>query len=182
MVTRILFLSLILLIIDFFAFQAFRFAVGSSGRTVRMVVYVIYWSVPLVTIAFLVAAVTGWSDHLPNTLKVIVRALIFILYFSKLLVALMMLIDDLRRLIFGALNLGFKDHWNLSTERSRWMPYVALILGAIPAVALSYGMALNPYRYKLWKTKLAFKDLHPDLSGLKIVQISDIHSGSFLLR
>ena len=108
--------------------------------------------------------------------------MIFILYFSKLLVAVVILIDDLRRLIFGALNMGFKDHWNLSTARSRWMPYAALILGAIPAITLSYGMALNPYRYRLWKNILSIKDLHPDLSGFRIVQISDIHSGSFLLK
>lgn len=182
MATRIIFLSVILLLIDLFAFQAFRYLVGSSGKSVRLITYIIYWSVPVITIAFLVTAVTGWSDHLPTTFKVILRAMIFILYFSKLLIALMILIDDLRRLIFGALNLGFKDHWNLSTVRSRWMPYAALILGAIPAISLSYGMAMNPYRYKLWKNRLTIKDLHPDLSGFKIVQISDIHSGSFLLK
>ncbi|HZV68190.1 MAG TPA: metallophosphoesterase [Saprospiraceae bacterium] len=182
MASRIIFLSVILLLIDLFAFQAFRYVMGSSGRITRIVTYAIYWSIPVITIAFLVAALTGWSDNLPKTLKVVLRAMIFILYFSKLLVALMILIDDLRRLIFGALNLGFKDHWNLSTARSRWMPMAALILGAIPAISLSYGMALNPYRYKLWKNRLNIKDLHPDLAGFKIIQISDIHSGSFLLR
>lgn len=182
MATRIIFLCIILLLVDLFAFQAFKYVLGSSGKTAKILAYVIYWSVPVITISFIVGAFTGWTDNLPNAFKVILRALIFILYFSKLLVALLMMIDDLRRLIFGALNLGFKDHWNLSTERSSWMPYAALLLGAIPAITLSYGMALNPYRYKLWKTKLAFKDLHPDLSGFKIVQISDIHSGSFLLK
>jgi predicted MPP superfamily phosphohydrolase len=43
-------------------------------------------------------------------------------------------------------------------------------------------MFRNPYRYQLLKAKLNIKDLHPDLSGLKIIQISDIHSGSFLLK
>ncbi len=182
MLTRIIFLSLILLLIDLFAFQAVRFVVGSSGRSIRLVTYILYWAIPLITIGFLIAVVMGWSDYIPKTIRVILRALIFIFYFSKLLVAVMILIDDLRRLIFGALNLGFKDHWNLSTERSRWMPYVALILGAIPVISLTYGMYRNPYRYKLLKAKLNIKNLHPNLSGLKIIQISDIHSGSFLLK
>src|SRR4029077_17492391 len=154
MTTRIIFLSIILLIIDLFAFQALKYVVGSSGKSVKMISYVIYWSIPIITIAFLVAAVTGWSENLPKTIKVLVRAMIFILYFSKLLVAIMILIDDLRRLIFGVLNIGFKDHWSLSTDRSRWMPYVALILGAIPFLSLTYGMFRNPYRYTLLKTKL----------------------------
>lgn len=182
MATRIIFLSVILLLIDLFAFQAFRYLLGSTGKTVRIITYVVYWSIPVITIAFLIAAMTGWSDRLPSSFKVILRALIFIFYFSKLLIALMILIDDLRRLIFGALNLGFKDHWSLSTARSRWMPYAGILLGAIPAVSLIYGMSRNAYRYKLWKTRLSIKDLHPDLSGFKIIQISDIHSGSFLLK
>ena len=182
MITRIIILSFILLIIDLFAFQAFRYAVSSSGRTVKLVTYIIYWSIPLITVAFLIASVAGWSDHIPKFIRVILRALIFIFYFSKLLIAVMILIDDLRRLIFSALNLGFKDHWRLSTERSRWMPYAGLLLGAIPFLSLTYGMFRNPYRYKLTKTKLNIKDLHPGLKGLKIVQISDIHSGSFLLK
>ena len=182
MITRIIFLSIILLLIDLFAFQAVKYVVSSSGRSVKLISYILYWAVPFITIGFLVAVVTGWSDQMPKMLKVILRAMIFIFYFSKLLVAVMILIDDLRRLIFGALNLGFKDHWNLATDRSRWMPYVALALGAIPLLSLSYGMFRNPYRYKLLKTKLNVNNLHPDLSGLKIVQISDIHSGSFLLK
>jgi predicted MPP superfamily phosphohydrolase len=165
-----------------FAFQAVRYAVGSSGRSFRLITYILYWAVPLITIGFILTSLTGWSDLLPKPVKVILRAMIFILYFSKLLVAVIILIDDLRRLIFSALNLGFKDHWRLSTDRSRWMPYAALILGSIPAISLIYGMFRNPYRYQLLKTKLNIKDLHPDLSGLKIIQISDIHSGSFLLK
>ena len=62
------------------------------------------------------------------------------------------------------------------------MSYGALILGALPVLSLTYGMARNQYRYQVLKTKVPIKDLHPDLQGLKIVQISDIHSGSFLLR
>jgi predicted MPP superfamily phosphohydrolase len=43
-------------------------------------------------------------------------------------------------------------------------------------------MARNPYRYQVLKTKVPVKNLHPDLEGIKIVQISDIHSGSFLMK
>jgi predicted MPP superfamily phosphohydrolase len=129
----------------------------------------------------MVGVFAGWSDALPKGVKVVIRTLVFILYFSKLLVAVVLLIDDLRRLIFGTLNAGFKD-LTLSTFRSKWMVYSALALGAIPFFSLVYGMARNPYRYQLLKSKLPIKGLHPDLSGLKIIQISDIHSGSFLLR
>src|SRR5690606_38621150 len=71
---------------------------------------------------------------------------------------------------------------SLMTKRSQWMTYSAFILGALPILSLTYGMIRNPYRYKLHRIRVPVNGLHPDLHGLRIVQISDIHSGSFLLR
>ena len=42
---------------------------------------------------------------------------------------------------------------------------------------LLYGFG-NKYRYRIEKVKLSFKNLPASFKGLKIVQISDIHSGS----
>jgi predicted MPP superfamily phosphohydrolase len=181
MMTRILFFSVLLLIIDLLAFQAVRHLLSSSGKSLKTIVYIAYWIIPVVTLIYLVGFSTGWSEQLPKAVQVTIRSMIFIFYFAKLLIAMIILIDDLRRLLFGAVNMGFKDS-SLSTERSKWMSYAALLLGAVPIFSLTYGMARNPYRYKLHKTRVPIKNLHPDLEGLKIIQISDIHSGSFLLK
>lgn len=181
MMTRLVFLSVLLIIIDLLAFQAVRAIMGSAGKTAKLITYLIYWSVPLMTIGYIIGIALGWIEQFPRGIKLTLRALIFIVYFAKLLIAVIILVDDLRRLVFGALNLSFKD-WKLSTERSRWMAYIALALGAIPIFSLTYGMARNPYRYQILKNKLKIKDLHPSLEGFKIAQISDIHSGSFLLK
>lgn len=181
MLTRLIFFSILILLIDLFAFQALRYMTASASKTIKLISYGIYWAVPLVTILYLVGVSAGWTDSLPKGLKVILRTLIIIFYFSKLMVAVIILMDDLRRLIFSTFNASFKT-LDLSTTRSKWMVYGALALGAIPFFSLVYGMARNPYRYQLLKSRLPIKGLHPDLHGLKIVQISDIHSGSFLMR
>ncbi len=181
MSTRVFILFVIILLIDVLAFQAVRQLVGTSGRSLKTVTYILYWVVPALTMAYIAAAFFGHTDNFPKGIQSLVRAMLFILYFTKLLMAVVILIDDIRRLIFGVVNLGVAD-LHLSTERSKWMSYVALLLGAIPFLSLTYGMARNSYRYRLLKTKVPVKDLHPDLHGLKIVQISDIHSGSFLLK
>lgn len=181
MVTRILIFSILLLIIDLLAFQAIRLLMSSSGKSLKTVVYIIYWLVPVISLIYMLGFSSGWSETLPKAVQVTIRSMIFILYFAKLLMAVIILIDDVRRVLFGALNMGVED-WNLSTERSKWMSYGALVLGALPILSLTYGMARNPYRYQLLKTRVPVKNLHPDLHGLKIIQISDIHSGSFLLK
>ena len=179
MSTRIIILFIIIFLIDVFAFQAIRQLVGVSSRPVKMVTYILYWAVPVITIAYILSTFAGHTDNFPKGLQSIVRAMLFILYFTKLLMAVIILIDDVRRLLFGALNLGFSE-FQLTTGRSKWMSYAAVILGAIPFLSLTYGMARNSYRYRLIATKVPVKDLHPDLHGLRIVQISDIHSGSFI--
>lgn len=178
---RILIFFLVIFLIDIFAFQAVRQLVGNSTKTIKIVTYVIYWVIPVITMAYIMVMMGGHGDGFPKGFQSVMRAMLFILYFTKLLMAVVIMVDDLRRLLFGALNLGFSD-WKLSTERSQWMTYSAVLLGAIPFLSLTYGMARNPYRYRLQKTRIPVKDLHPDLEGLKIVQISDIHSGSFLLK
>lgn len=179
--SRFIFISIIILIIDLLAFQAVRSILGSSGRITKIITYTIYWAIPAITFLYMIGISAGWIDQFPKGIKLTLRSLIFILYFAKLLIAVIILVDDIRRLLFGALNLGWKDI-KLSTERSQWMSYIALLLGAIPVLSLSYGMARNPYRYQLLRNKVPVKNLHPDLAGLKIIQISDIHSGSFLLK
>lgn len=42
-----------------------------------------------------------------------------------------------------------------------------------------FGLIKGAHLYKLHKVKLAFPNLPKSFNGLKIVQISDIHTGSF---
>jgi uncharacterized protein len=181
MSTRLIILFLILLFIDVMAFQAVRQLVGVSGKTVRNITYALYWMVPVLSMAYVISTMTGHADNFPKGIQSVFRAMIFILYFTKLLMAVVILVDDVRRLLFGTLNIGFSD-WKLSTDRSKWMSYAAVMLGAVPFLSLTYGIARNQYRYRLIASKVPVKDLHPDLHGLKMVQISDIHSGSFLMK
>lgn len=66
--------------------------------------------------------------------------------------------------------------------RSDFMSKFALLLSGLPFGLLSYGVLRNPYRYKLRKHDIYIKNLPDDFEGFKIVQISDIHAGSFFLK
>src|SRR6187455_2856440 len=100
MMTRIIFFSILLLIIDLLAFQAIRHLVSSSGRSLRTIIYIAYWLIPVITVAYLIGFSTGWSENLPKAMQVTVRTMIFIFYFAKLLIAVIILVDDLRRVLF----------------------------------------------------------------------------------
>jgi predicted MPP superfamily phosphohydrolase len=47
---------------------------------------------------------------------------------------------------------------------------------------LTYGILRNRHRYKVFNQSITLPNLPKSLDGLRIVQISDIHSGSFTLK
>ncbi len=66
-------------------------------------------------------------------------------------------------------------------SRSKFLSTLGLTAGLLPFSMLMYGMWRNPYRYKIHHTTLPVSGLPEAWEGLRIVQISDIHSGSFTL-
>ena len=102
-----------------------------------------------------------------------------ILYFSKFMIGFVAFVDDLRRGVMWIAS-QFGGSGEFSASRSRFMSQLGLALGAIPFVSLTYGLVRNPYRYKTYAETVMLPRLPDTLNGLRIVQISDIHSGSFL--
>ncbi len=59
------------------------------------------------------------------------------------------------------------------------MAQLGMLLGGLPFVTLIYGILRNRHRYKVFNELIPIEGLPNALEGLRIVQISDIHSGSF---
>jgi predicted MPP superfamily phosphohydrolase len=64
-------------------------------------------------------------------------------------------------------------------SRSDFMVKLALVIGAIPFFSMIYGMFNGAYNYRKRKVVLTLNNLPKSFDGFKIVQISDIHTGSF---
>ncbi len=59
---------------------------------------------------------------------------------------------------------------------------VGVFSGFLPFFTIIYGIFRSLYRFKIHHVKIKFKNLPKNYSGLRIVQISDIHLGSFNYR
>jgi predicted MPP superfamily phosphohydrolase len=176
--TRLLLLLAIMIALDLYAFQALRVLAQSWSETLRNGIYGFFWLTTVIGVSFVVAGFFDLSDRWPKGLTTFLRAFVFISYLSKVPMAAILLIDDLRRLVtFGYQTATAEAPVNIG--RSRFLSTLAAGLGAIPFATLLYGMVRNPYRYQVFSEILAIDDLPDALDGLRIVQISDIHSGSF---
>jgi uncharacterized protein len=103
---------------------------------------------------------------------------------SKLIFCLGLFVQDGGRLIgaiynFAYAKITYTEVDNFVPSRRSFLNNAALAVAAIPFGAMLYGMAIGKYKYTVKNVQLAFKDLPKAFDGFKIVQISDVHSGSF---
>lgn len=125
----------------------------------------------------------NWAD-LPHTGRNIFLAFAIGFMVAKILMATVMLFDDLRRfIVWLALKIAPARKTMLfpyggGITRSVFLKRLALIMGGTVVGGFLYGVT-NRYNYQVRKIKMSFKNLPASFRGLKIVQISDIHAGSF---
>ncbi len=126
----------------------------------------------------------NWS-FLPQIIRNLYVAFTMGFIAGKLLVLLFMVLDDIRR--FGTwLMQSFYSGGpanNLPADRkgiprSIFLSRLALIAGGIMLSAFLYGTR-NRYNYQVRRIRLKADTLPEAFRGLKIVQLSDIHAGSF---
>jgi len=179
---RLVILLVLMVLIDLYAFQAIRNLVQNSSTTVRQISYGIFWLLALFSCIFVMAQAFGFTPALPENLVTYLQASVLILYLGKVLAIPVLLIDDVIRLMRYLQHAAGEQSLPLDNSRSRFLVRTASILGALPIFTLSYGMLRNPYRYTLFRKTIDIPRLPANLAGLKIVQISDIHSGSFTFK
>lgn len=95
---------------------------------------------------------------------------------GKLIIALLLLAEDLRRTAALLINRIGETHF--STGRSPVIIQAAAVMGILAVIGLMYGMTKR-YNYRVVNVKLRFTDLPAGFKNFRIVQISDIHTGSF---
>jgi len=64
-------------------------------------------------------------------------------------------------------------------HRISWIVLLIACFAMVIFLAMIYGMTLGKYHYKVENLSLSFKDLPKAFDGFKIVQISDMHAGSY---
>lgn len=177
----------ILFFLDLYIFQAVK-TVGVDFKPVtRKVVYTLYWLVTAFTMATLLALPYLRGQSSAPAWRMYPLAILLGILIAKLLSVSFFLVDDLRRAVqwvylqFSAPSVSgaAASKSGDAISRSAFLSWLGLGVGGSIFGTLLYGFK-NQYNYQIRKVKLAFSGLPAAFKGLKIVHISDIHSGSFM--
>ena len=188
--THIVIFIFILLLIDLYAFQAFRYVTKGCSNTAIRWINTLYWFVSC--FFYVLIILTQYTDwHSWNIyFRTYSIGFLIILITSKIVLDLFVFVDDIVRFfrwLFMKISSWFKKRESKETvgkgkylSRSEFIIKTGLLIGSIPFFSMIYGMAFNPYNYKVRKLRLILPALPGSFDGFRIVQISDIHTGSFL--
>jgi predicted MPP superfamily phosphohydrolase len=177
-------IAIIMLVLDFYVYQAVKTVAQGYSERARNVIQISYWIVSLLTIAAFVLFPYLQTMQSSKVFRNYVFAILIGIFFAKLIGSVFFLADDLRR---GAVWLMSRIFPNTGAQymtegngipRSSFLSWLGLGVGSALFGTLLYGFS-NKYNYKVKKIKLAFNNLPQSFKGMKVVQISDIHSGSF---
>jgi uncharacterized protein len=174
-----LFFAAFALLVDWYAYQAIKTVFKNKKSVLRKIINFFYWGFTTGILAcFLLYFILG-HENFPRSFRVVLGAVFFVPFLAKVFAILWLFGEDIARGITFALNkIISKDEARIPSRR-KVVSQLALISAFIPFATLTYGILRNAYRYQFHRNKVMIPDLPDAFDGFTIIQLSDIHAGSF---
>ncbi|MCX7743941.1 MAG: metallophosphoesterase [Flavobacteriales bacterium] len=143
-----------------------------SGNTGKNLFTAIWFAIPVISLLLIFM-----FKSFPRNIQVVVMNGVGIIIMSKIIAWIILMLGESVVWIVNRLTNETSD---ISTSRRKFLSRVTLAFLALPFSTLWYGLLKTSTDFKIHKLNLAFKRLPASFHGLKIVQISDIHTGSII--
>lgn len=170
---NLLIIAGIFLFLEVYIYQAIRTLTDNSWIRIG------YWVISLVVYGIFAYEVSHFQRSDRSTARAQIMISLFLIFIlPKIFVVLFLLIDDIIRT--GGYLIGFaKPSENFFPERRKFLSLVGLGMSGVLSALFIDGITFGKYRHKVRKVKVKFPKLPKSFKGYKIIQISDVHSGSF---
>ena len=174
-----------MILLDFYVFQIVKTVSHGAGPRTKSILYISYWTISVLALLILFVLPYLQLDTYSRSVRSTLFAIIIGLFLAKLIGAVFFLIDDIRRgvqwlagKVFFRNTEGEEISGESGISRSLFLSWLGIAVGGGLFSSLVYGFS-NKYNYKVRRLRLNYTNLPQAFRGLKILQLSDIHSGSF---
>jgi uncharacterized protein len=186
MISRLMFWFIFIaaiLLIDLYVFQAVINITKDWTSVWRQVIRYAFWVPTVICVGGILYYVLGNPYSLSHTARSFLLTGFFAIYLSKLFGVIVLFVDDLQRGIKWAAKFFYRGGSGElpgdPISRSDFLSKTALIATAIPFGAMAYGVISGAHDYRVRRKTIYLANLPKEFDGMKIGQLSDIHSGSF---
>lgn len=199
----ILFNSIVLLVIDLYIYKGLRATQLRFPKT-RLFPF-LWWGYSFLLILSVFVSI---YTNIPLMVRSVILVVFFSTFITKFIYILILLADDIRRggvwlkrLLFPERKKRLKQirkYRKLRNEgqvavasaplpenpvkgisRSEFLTRAGILVAAAPLVPISWGVLSGAYDYRIRRQKIYLPNLPKAFDGMRIGQLSDIHSGSF---
>lgn len=178
----------VVFILDWYTFQGIRLLTANmENRWLKRSLYTAFWSICIIIPATMIYGMMNMqkTNGMSPLTSWAFNALITMLI-TELVIVLFLFSEDIYRGAYGlvAWIRSFAHSNTPSTSgfvpsRRKFITQMALVVASIPFASFVYGVTKGKYRYKVHRHVLRLKELPDAFDGFRIVQLSDIHVGSF---
>jgi predicted MPP superfamily phosphohydrolase len=170
---NILIFTGILFALEFYVYQAFKTLTNNQWIRVG------YWVITIAVYLFFIYEVLNFKRTDRDHHRVQLVASVFLMFFlPKLFVVFFLFLEDLVRGFFFFAQ-KFISGDTFLPERRKFISILGLGSAAVLSLLFLDGIIFGKYRHSVRKVKIKIQGLPQSFKGYRIVQISDVHAGSF---
>ena len=179
--------SAVILIIDAYAFWGIRKISYDLSKWLKGIILFLYWIVPAGLILGMIV-IFGFQEEMAgqrlSSYVYYLSGTFVVFYLPKLIYVIFNIFDDIifqiRKLVTLKINSGKDEKAGQGTiSRRKFLNQAGLVFAGVPFLSLIYGIAYGRFDFTTRHVDLLLPRLPDAFNGLKIVQISDFHLGSF---
>ena len=174
-------LSGIFLLLDLYLFQGVVAATQGLSPASRSLIHIAWWSLYGLVVLGLLAYNLLDPYRLGPKTRTVLLAGIFAVFMGKLFMLFFMVVDEARRLLgwlWGAISGEAPPTW-LDPARSAIVARVGAAAATVPLLATGWGILGGAHDYRVRRETVYLPHLPEAFDGLRLLQLSDIHAGSF---
>ena len=179
-------LAVIFILLDLYTYSAIKVFFKQAPRKLKDKLKTLHWLIVAFSLIGLFAYHFLDRAYFPPAFRVPFMGFLFVTYFSKAVMAIILLAGDSLALVQWYLRkfTRKKDGEELSVvenkiTRSDFIKKSAIVVAALPLSTLGFGIVNGVHNYRVVRKQVILPNLPSAFHGIKIGQLSDIHSGSF---
>jgi len=180
MAVRFLIFISVILLAEVYTFIIVKSAVKSLPPSYRFWTLAAYVLISVLSWAGFIAFRQTGLHSFPRVVRNLYISAVMGLWVGKILVLLLMLVDDSRRIVTYVVSFfqAPSADGRHFVDRSTFIKQLSLVVAGLSVGGFAFGVT-NRYKYRVHTIKLKYPHLPTAFKGFKILQISDIHTGSF---